>query len=302
MNTQTNAYVTDDLFMLLQLWKEFSQLKHFLRTIYLANWKITSGKTEDDAILVCAKHHWCAKKNKTIKADNNKRSNSNPPLPLRPYYTLTDAPVDVAQANKLYPEGILFLLIREDPILVQGRKRKSPAVANTTSSPGHSPSENDDDEEEDDEERMREGMTIKGSFASRRKQKQQSKRSKRRVLTAQKNQAAINQEKAALIHASAVKRHADSKLAETKLAAIESARKLGIDNSLLQVYLKETLSTLFGAGIPQTNSGTTGGEAAARLEAAEQLRMMSAGAGPLAAVEEVSGSSEEDNEEQLNLE
>jgi hypothetical protein len=292
MNTQTYACLTDDLFML-KLWKEFSQLKHFLRTIYLANWKMSSGQNEDDAMLTCAKHHWCAKKNKTIKTDNNKRSNSNPPQPLRPYYMLVDAPVNVAQANKLYPEGILFLLVREDPILVQGRKRKSPALTNAASSPGHSPSEKDD-EEEDEEERMREGMTIKGSFASRRKQKQQNKRSKRRVLTAQKNQAAINQEKAALIHASAVKKHADSKLAETKLAAIESARKLGMNNSLLQVYLKETLSTLFGAEIPQTNSGTTGGETAARLEAAEQLRMMSAGAGPLAVEEQVSGSEEDD--------
>ena len=119
---------------------------------------------------------------------------------------------------------------------------------------------------------------------------------KRRTLIAKKNQSSGIKEKAALIHASAAKKQADTQLAQTRLAAIDSARKMGVDDDLLQRYMEETLGSLF-LPVPAADHGDPAGEntgrrAAAERMAAEQLSMMSAGYGASGgtSVEEVSTS------------
>ena len=52
-------------------------------------------------------------------------------------------------------------------------------------------------------------------------------------------------EKSALIHASAAKKQADNQLAQTQLAAIEPATKMGLLKEMLKGLLKETLGSLF---------------------------------------------------------
>ena len=47
----------------------------------------------------------------------------------------------------------------------------------------------DDEEEEDEEEKLVKGMTTKGNFTSRKKQKSNDTRLKRRAFLAKKNQA-----------------------------------------------------------------------------------------------------------------
>ena len=94
-------------------------------------------------------------------------------------------------------------------------------------------------------------------------------------------------EKAALIHASAAKKQADNQLAQTRLAAIESATKLGgMPKELLQGFMKETLSSLFAiqkssesATAATSSSDVETERASAAMVAAEQLSMMSARGG-----------------------
>ena len=72
---------------LLQLWDNFSAIKHTIRGCYHAHWKISLGKNGDDAILLCILHHWAEKRNKVIRATNKKRAQMNPPGDLRPVET-----------------------------------------------------------------------------------------------------------------------------------------------------------------------------------------------------------------------
>lgn len=146
----------------------------------------------------------------------------------------------------------------------------------------------DEEEDEDEEEKLGRGMSTKGSFSSRKKQKQADTRLKKRALVGRKNQASGMREKAALIHASAAKKQADNQLAQTRLAAIESATKLGgMPKELLQGFMKETLSSLFAiqkssesATAAATSSSDVETErASAAMVAAEQLSMMSARGG-----------------------
>ena len=134
--------------------------------------------------------------------------------------TIESAPVNLNQSHNLFPEVVLYLLTKDHPIITQGDslKRKGRVVNLTTG-----PADEEEDEDEDEEEKLGRGMSIKGSFSSRNKQKQADTRLKKRALVGRKHQASAMREKAALIHASAAKKQADNQLAQTRLAAIESA-------------------------------------------------------------------------------
>ena len=126
-------------------------------------------------------------------------------------------------------------------------------------------------------------MSIKGSFASRKKQKQANTRLKKPALVGRKNQASGMREKAALIHMSAAKKQADNQLAQTQLAAIEPATKMGLLKEMLKGLLKETLGSLFAieksseSATAATSSSDVETEqrASAAMVAAKQLSMMS---------------------------
>ena len=265
-----------------QLWDNFSAIKHTIRGCYHSNWKLSSGKNEDDAILLCSQHHWTEKRNKVIKSANKKSAQKNPPEDLRPLMTIESAPSNLNQSHNLFPEAVLYLLIKDHPIIIQGDSPKRKGVVNLTAGPA------DEEEDEDEEEKLGRGMSTKGSFSSRKKQKQADTRLKKRALVGRKNQASGMREKAALIHASAAKKQADNQLAQTRLAAIESATKLGgMPKELLQGFMKETLSSLFAiqkssesATAAATSSSDVETErASAAMVAAEQLSMMSARVG-----------------------
>ena len=226
------------------------------------------------------KIHWAVKRNKVIKSTNKKKAESSPPGDLRKLVTAEDAPSNLNQSPNLFPEAVLYLLVKQHPIIMQGDNSPKRKVLEQLTS-GSSVTA-DDEEEEDEEEKLVKGMTSKGNFTSRKKQRSNDTRLKRRALLAKKNQASGMKEKAALIHASAAKKQADNQLAQTRLAAIESARKLGgISKEVLKGYLRQTMGSLFAVenpAPPATGSGTgaeTEGEDAAMM-AAEQLSMMSA--------------------------
>ena len=266
--------------LLVQLWENFSSIKHTLRGIYHSNWKISSGKNEDDAILVCMKIHWAVKRNKVIKTTNKKKAESSPPGELRKLVTADDAPANLNQTPNLFPEAVLYLLVKQHPIIVQGdNSPKRKVLQKLTSGSGETA---DDEEEEDEEEKLVTGMSNKGNFTSRKKQRSNDTRLKRRALLAKKNQASGMKEKAALIHASAAKKQADNQLAQTQLAAIESARKLGgIPVDVLKGYLRQTMGSLFAVEnpAPSATAPVSGAETEredAAMVAAEQLSMMSA--------------------------
>ena len=173
------------LTILLQLWDNFSAIKHTIRGCYHSNWKLSSGKNEDDAILLCLQHHWTEKRNKVIKSANKKSAQKNPPEDLRPLMTaIESAPLNLNQSHNLFPEAVLYLLIKNHPIITQGDspKRKGRLV-NLTTGPA------DEEEEEDEEEKLGRRMSIKGSFSSRKTQKQADTRLKKCVLVGRKNQA-----------------------------------------------------------------------------------------------------------------
>ena len=265
-----------------QLWDNFSSIKHTLRGIYHSNWKISSGKNEDDAILVCMKIHWAVKRNKVIKSTNKKKAESSPPGDLRKLVTAEDAPSNLNQSPNLFPEAVLYLLVKQHPIIVQGDNSPKRKVLEKLTS-GSSVTADDEQEEEDEEEKLVKGMTTKGNFTSRKKQKSNDTRLKRRALLAKKNQASGMKEKAALIHASAAKKQADNQLAQTRLAAIESARNLGgIPEEVLKGYLRQTMGSLFAVENTAPPAATASGAGAeteredAAMMAAEQLSMMSA--------------------------
>ena len=145
-----------------------------------------------------------------IKSENKNSAKKNPPEDLRPLMTIEPAPANLNQSHNLFPEAVLYLLIKDHPIITQGDspKRKG-RVVNLTTGPA------DEEEEEDEEEKLGRGMSIKGSFSLRKKQKQADTRLKKHALVGRKNQASGMREKAALIHASAAKKQADNQLAQT---------------------------------------------------------------------------------------
>jgi hypothetical protein len=232
--------------------------------------------------------HWAEKRNKNIKASNKKSFEKNPPGELRTLKTAADAPPNLNQSANLFPEAVLFLLVKDHPIIKGGEttpKRKAPTSKSTQSADDDEDGEDDDD---DDEVKMASSMSIKGSFTSRKKQRANDTRLKRRALISNKNNASGMKEKAAFMHASAAKKQADNQLAQTRLAAIESASKLGMSKEMLQGYLKETLNSLFAIDKPATSpalpaaspvqsTSDTQTQAASALPAAEQLSMMSGG-------------------------
>ena len=216
-----NCAITNDyeyVFVESQLSDNFSAIKHTIRGTYHAHWKISSGKNEDDAILVCMQHHWVEKRNKVIRAANKKRAQKIPPEDLLwPLILVGTAPPNHNQSQNLFPEAVLYLLIKDHPIIIQGDSPKRKGVENLKTGPATDA----DDEEEDEEEKLGNRMTTKGSFSSRKKQRSTDTRLQRRALVAKKNQASGMKEKAALIHVSAAKKQADNQLAQTGLAAIE---------------------------------------------------------------------------------
>lgn len=50
----------------MQVWKKYGELKCTLKNIYAPNFYVSSGETEDDAILRASQHHWLWKKNKSV--------------------------------------------------------------------------------------------------------------------------------------------------------------------------------------------------------------------------------------------
>jgi len=228
------------------------------------------------------KIHWAVKRNKVIKSTNKKKAESSPPGDLRKLVTAEDAPSNLNQSPNLFPEAVLYLLVKQHPIIVQGDNSPKRKVLEKLTS-GSSVTADDEQEEEDEEEKLVKGMTTKGNFTSRKKQKSNDTRLKRRALLAKKNQASGMKEKAALIHASAAKKQADNQLAQTRLAAIESARNLGgIPEEVLKGYLRQTMGSLFAVENTAPPAATASGAGAeteredAAMMAAEQLSMMSA--------------------------
>ena len=102
------------------------------------------------------------------------------------------APPNHNQSQNLFPEAVLYLLIKDHPIIIQGDSPKRKGVENLKTRPAADA----DDEEEDEEEKLGKGMTTKGSsFTSRKKQRSSDTRLQRRALVAQEESGIRNEGK-----------------------------------------------------------------------------------------------------------
>jgi hypothetical protein len=249
------------------LWNTWTQLKHTFRSHYAGKFILSSGKNEDDAIEACMQTHWVEKRNKSIKSSNKDRESKG--KDARPYVTLKECSPNLHHRMNLFPEAVLYLLVRESPLLQGGTKRS--AKEDWPSTPGDAENDNYSGDEED---KLKGKMNINGTFTSRKKQRLTESRRNKREATSAKNVQSGKKEDAAMIHATAAKEMAESSIAQTKLQAIAQAGKLGVSNDVLRSLMEKTLGSLFGdTAILSPNSDNEASNE--NTEAANQLVMLS---------------------------
>ena len=224
-----------------------------------------SGDTEDDAILKCCKQHWVYKKNKNIKAHNNKVTKSNKAEEKRDPVTVLIAPDNLNQPSELFPEAVSFLMFREHPMFIRESyctiNRSSNTNAATPPSNDTSVANGDNTSPPDTEDAevttLRNRMTQKGYFKSRntlraeevdRKKKQKVSRSDNdeRELTVVQNDC--HRTAAATKHAEAATLQAVTGIFQSQLAAIQKAQDMGFSAKKLRPFMLSTLTNLYSCG------------------------------------------------------
>jgi len=183
--------------------------------------------------------HWVEKRNKSIKSGNKDRESKG--KDARPYVTMKECPPNLHYRINIFPEAVLYLLVRDSPLLQGGTKRS--AKGDWQSTPGGAENNSNSGDEED---KLKGKMNINGTFTSRKKQREVENRRNKREATHTKNVQSGKKEDAAMIHATAAKEQAASSIAQTKLQAIDQAGKLGVSHDVLHSLMEKTLGSLFG--------------------------------------------------------
>ena len=226
------------------------------RNIYVPYFIKESGDTDDDAILKCCKQHWVYKKNKNIKAHNNKINKLKKPAqePRKPV-TVDLAPNNLNQPGELYPEAICYLMFKEHPMFIRDASTMSLDESPTASSDdtANSPSTATDDIED---ATLRNKMTTKGYFKSRNIVRAEEKeRKKKKVSNGVVNENIVDltidnhhRAAAATKHADAATLQAAASFHQSQLAALQKAQDLGIGNDVLRPFILKTLNDLYSSG------------------------------------------------------
>jgi hypothetical protein len=150
----------------LKVWRKWTETKHLYRNIYIPYFIKESGDMDDDAILKCCKQHWLFKKNKNIKAHNNRMARLHRPASeYRAEVTVDLAPDNLNQAGELYPEeAISYLIFKEHPMFIRD------ATPTPTNDPtNRRPPDNDDSQpsaEDIEDTTLKNRMAAKGYFKS----------------------------------------------------------------------------------------------------------------------------------------
>lgn len=217
-------------------------MKHAYRNIYLPNFRLDSGSNNEDAIVICAKHHWAYKRNKNIKTHNNRCTLNGKLHEKKDHVTYVQAPENLSQSGELYPEAIVYLvLVKDHPMFLLSSRNviESPMDNISTDADGKSPSDPEDTT-------CSNHVMSKGLFKSRNAQRHEECRRKRKYasnevidLTKEK------QIKVAEKHAVAARTHAEGIKCQSQIAAIEQALKMGISNEVLRPFMMKTLKALF---------------------------------------------------------
>jgi hypothetical protein len=202
--------------------------------------------------------HWVYKKNKNIKAHNNKLHKLKKPSQQEPRkpVTIDLAPDNLNQPGELYPEAICYLMFKEHPMFIRDvgtmSLDDSPTASNDTT--------NSADDAED--ATLRNKMTAKGYFKSRTTLcAEENERKKKKVSNSVSNENIIDltidnhhRATAATKHAEAATLQAVAAFHQSQLAALQKAQDLGIDADDLRPFILKTLNDLYSDGGSGLNS------------------------------------------------
>ncbi len=106
--------------------------------------------------------HWVEKRNKSIKSSNKDRESKG--KDARPYMTMKECSPNLHHRMNLFPEAVLYLLVRDSPLLKGGTKRS--AKEDWPGTPGDA---ENDSYSGDEEDKLKGKMNINGTFTSRKK-------------------------------------------------------------------------------------------------------------------------------------
>ena len=237
------------------MWRKWTETKHLFRNIYAPNFVKESGQTDDDAILNCCKHHWVYKKNKNIKAQNNKvskqqkESKDSKKKPV----TLLEAPDNLNQPAELFPEAVAYLIFKDHPMFIREAQINNQLTSTSTrnsESPNDANSEFSHPASDDVEDTtLRHQMTAKGFFKSRntlradererKKNKKVSNSSTADVidLTSTATRNDLRRTEAATQHAKAATLQAISGMFNTQLDALQRAQNMGVGQEDLRPFI-----------------------------------------------------------------
>jgi hypothetical protein len=142
----------------------------------------------------------------------------------------------------MYPEAIVFYLYKDHMLF---KLTRTP-----TKQKHHHPS--DGNQDSDEESTLRASMNATTKSKSRRQQQaaaakrvKKEKEEEKMKLVQDKNKSQITKSRAALRHALAADKAAESDLFKTKLQAIAQAKEMGVLGGMLKTYMEDTLKDLF---------------------------------------------------------
>jgi hypothetical protein len=217
------------------------------------------------------------KKNKNIKAQNNKASKRTDTTDAKKkHMCLLDAPENLNQPAELFPEAVAFLFFKEHPMFIRDAQVNTQATSTAGSKETPSPlADNDNSQlssEDAEDTTFRNRMTTKGYFKSRntlRAEELERKKKQKKVsnsttteivdLTSSAVHNDIRRTEAATQHAEAATLQAISGMYKSQLDALQRAQDMGISTDDLRPFILTTLTNLYsssGKALKKLGHGT----------------------------------------------